>query len=267
MTGRRRGVLRSPCRPPPLAAVALPAHLVIAVAVEVELATPPRLPSTPRQPALPPATFVGFGGRRRWLESSPTLRAPPPRHHAASVNAGARLAEFPAAGWITKAPRSTPPSRGALDHESAEGWIRGKPPLKFEHQYLVPDAKQARAHLETADLWLERSKEYLRPPIGLGSLPARNFHTSSRGSVQTYRTEFVTPSTVAFFWDAKKQILTSKADGTLSVVSFADLSWKELVRRQKPFYVARDGFHLQPKLVTKLFKEYERWLKRHLASP
>lgn len=44
---------------------------------------------------------------------------------------GPRLTgRIPGNRWITKAPRWTSPSPGALDHESAAAWIRGKPPLK-----------------------------------------------------------------------------------------------------------------------------------------
>jgi hypothetical protein len=134
----------------------------------------------------------------------------------------------------------------------------------LEHSYLLPSLKQMRADVETADMWLERSKSYLRPSVVLIGLPVKSIGCFSSGKTKksTFSAKFAKPDKVEFYWDAKREIVTLSNSGATSRKNFCDYSWKDLIRIQKKSYLSNDSKQIAPSIsiATRLYKAYEGWV-------
>jgi hypothetical protein len=114
----------------------LPRGVVGAVAVDVSATTQPGELAIAGGAALRAADPLRRLGARGRGEPAVALGASPARGHAQSVAGAAEVAAFVAdprrraLGWITKAPALAASGGGAVDQQSAVGWIRGRAPLK-----------------------------------------------------------------------------------------------------------------------------------------
>ena len=136
---------------------------------------------------------------------------------------------------------------------------------RFEHDYLVPNVKTVEAHLESAELWLEKARSFHRPAIVIAGLQTRNFGVQSGPKGTTFKAEYTQPSKVTFFWDPKKMIVVLNKDGTREETPYSQLGWKDLVRQQKALAVSNSNFTVPQRTATGIFKHYERWLKRQTS--
>jgi hypothetical protein len=139
----------------------------------------------------------------------------------------------------------------------------------LEHKYLLPSLDQVRADVETADMWLERSESYFRPSVVLMGLPVTSIgcsYTSAKKSI--FKTNFAKPEKVEFYWDAKREIVTLSASGTISRKNYCDHIWKELIRIQKKLYLSDNNHVVVPSIsiATRLYKAYEGWVLGNRGS-
>ncbi len=134
----------------------------------------------------------------------------------------------------------------------------------LEHRYLLPGLDQVKADVETADLWLNKSKSYLRPSVVLIGLSVNSIGCSSSATTKkhTFKATFDEPDKVDFYWDAKKEIVTLSKTGAISRKNYGDLSWKDLIGIQKGPYLSSDNHQVVPSIsvATKLYKAYEKWI-------
>ncbi|MDD5327003.1 MAG: hypothetical protein PHY02_04205 [Phycisphaerae bacterium] len=133
----------------------------------------------------------------------------------------------------------------------------------LEHSYLLPSLKQIRADVEAVEMWLDKSKSYLRPSVVLIGLPVTRLGSSYVSEKKsTFIAEFAKPDKVEFYWDAKKEIVTLSKSGATSRKNYHDYSWKELIRIQKKSYLSNDTKQIAPSIsiATRLYKAYEGWV-------
>ena len=134
----------------------------------------------------------------------------------------------------------------------------------LEHNYLLPSLDQARADVETAELWLDKSKEYLNPSVSFMGLLVNGlgFFTNADAQKGTVFVTFSERSKVTYFSEAKKSIMTVNKSGFSTQKKYADLKWKELVEIQKDSYLFSQNKFTIPssQIATKLFTAYKNWL-------
>jgi len=134
----------------------------------------------------------------------------------------------------------------------------------FEHCYLLPSLKQMRADVETTDMWLDKSKSYLKPSVVLIGLPVMRIGcgASAKTKKSTFNAKFAKPDKVEFYWDAKREIVTLSKSGATSRKNYHDYSWKDLIRIQKKSFLSNDTKQIAPSIpiATRLYKAYEGWL-------
>lgn len=132
----------------------------------------------------------------------------------------------------------------------------------LEHSYLLPTLDQVRADVETAELWLEMSKSYLRPSIVLAGLTFK----SLRNPVDRIRKEellvtFDPAEKVLFFRDSTHTLIILKSDCTRSEKSYKELGWKNLIQYQKPYLSENNKLIVSSlSIATKIYMKYEQWL-------
>jgi len=140
----------------------------------------------------------------------------------------------------------------------------------LEHSYLLPSLEQVRANVETAEMWLDESKSYLKPSVVLIGLPVTNIGSSSSAKTNksTFNAEFDKPDKVEFYWDAKREIVTLSKSGATSRKNYHDYSWKDMIRIQKKLYLSNDSRMVVPSIpiATKLYKAYEGWVLGNRGS-
>jgi len=134
----------------------------------------------------------------------------------------------------------------------------------LEHSYLVPSLKQVRADVETAGLWLDKSKAYLKPSVVLMGLSVNSIGTSANADTRrnTFSVTFADREQIDFFWEAKRAIVTVSKLGSSSQKKYADFDWKRMVDIQKNAYLSSSNKCTVPsvQVATKLFKAYENWV-------
>ena len=134
----------------------------------------------------------------------------------------------------------------------------------LEHSYLLPSQDQVRADVETVELWLDKSKAYLKPSVLLIGLSVDSIGNSANVDTkkQKFSVTFSNPKQITFFWDSKRVIVTLSKSGSSSQRGYSDLSWKEMVDIQKNAYLSSDSKYIVPSgyVATKLFRAYEKWL-------
>lgn len=134
----------------------------------------------------------------------------------------------------------------------------------LEHSYLLPSLNQVRADVETAELWLDKSKVFLKPSVVLMGLSVNSIGTSANNNTkrEKFSVTFADPKQVTFFWDAKRAIVTLSRSGSSSQKKYADFNWKGMVDIQKNAYLSSDSQFSVPSIqvATRLFKAYEGWV-------
>ena len=134
----------------------------------------------------------------------------------------------------------------------------------LEHNYLLPSLDQVRADVETVELWLDKSKEYLKPSVSFMGLSVNRIGTSASADTrkESISVTFADPSKVTYFWEAKRSILTVNKSGSSTQKKYVDLKWKELVRIQKDSYLSSETKYTIPssQIATRLFTAYKNWL-------
>jgi len=132
----------------------------------------------------------------------------------------------------------------------------------LEHSYLLTSLKQVRADVETADMWLDKSKSYLRPSVVLIGLPVASIGCSVSAKKSTFSAKFAKPDKIEFYWDAKREIVTLSKSGTTNRKNYSDYSWKNLISIQKKAYLSNDNKQVAPSIsiATTLYKAYEGWV-------
>jgi hypothetical protein len=135
---------------------------------------------------------------------------------------------------------------------------------ELEHSYLLPSLKQVKADVETTELWIEKSKSYLRPSVVLTGLSVNSIGCSASATTKTstFKATFAEPNKVEFYWDAKKEIVTLLQNGEKDRKNYSDFNWKDLVSIQKKLYLSDDNHQVVPSIsvATKLYKAYENWV-------
>ena len=134
----------------------------------------------------------------------------------------------------------------------------------LEHSYLLPSLDQVRADVETVELWLDKSKAYLKPSVLLIGLSVNSIGTSVNANVrkQKFSVTFAYPKQITFFCDSKRAMVILSKSGSSSLKKYSDLSWKAMVDIQKNAYLSNDSKHTVPSVYVaiKLFRAYEKWL-------
>ena len=134
----------------------------------------------------------------------------------------------------------------------------------LEHSYLLPSLDQVRADVETVELWLDKSKAYLKPSVLLIGLSVTSIGTSDNADTrkQKFSVTFAHPKKTTFFWDSKRIMVNLSKSGSSNLKKYSDLSWKEMVDIQKNAYLSNDSKYTVPPgyVATKLFRAYEKWL-------
>ena len=135
----------------------------------------------------------------------------------------------------------------------------------LEHTYRLPSLDRARAAVETAELWLNRSAQGLSSKVLIAGFPTTSitFDRGKKTEHQSLEVEFTGRSALLFFWDSKRALIEVHADGTETEIPYSSFRWKTLVRRQEPFLGARwDGVPIPSVFATRLVRAYRRWLKQ-----
>lgn len=134
----------------------------------------------------------------------------------------------------------------------------------LEHSYLLPSLDQVKADVETAELWLDKSKDYFRPSVVVMGLSVKSIGitASSNRKTDKFSVTFADPRKITFFWDAKKTIATLDSSGATNYVNYGEHNWKDFVALQKNAYLSSDNKYLVPSIpiATRLFRAYEKWL-------
>lgn len=133
----------------------------------------------------------------------------------------------------------------------------------LEHSYLLPSLDQVRADVETAGLWLGKSKRYLRPSVVLTGLSVKSIACSMSAKKYTLKATFAEPDgKVEFYWDAKQEIVTLSKSGVTNRKKYDDFSWKDLINIQKKAYLSDDNKMEVPSKsdATNLYVAYQKWV-------
>jgi len=134
----------------------------------------------------------------------------------------------------------------------------------LEHSYLLPPLDQVRADVETAGLWLDKSKSYLRPSVVLTGLSVQSISLGASAATKkvTFKATFAKPDKLDFYWDAKKEIVTLSKSGVTDRKKYADFSWKGLIDIQKKPYLSDKSRQVVPSIsvATRLYRAYEGWV-------
>ena len=134
----------------------------------------------------------------------------------------------------------------------------------LEHNYLLPSLSQVRADVETAELWLNNSENYLKPSVAFMGLSVNRLGSSANADTrkETFFATFADPSKVTYFWDAKRSIVNVAKSGSTTQKKYVDYTWKELLKIQKESYLSSENKHTVPssQIATKLFTAYKNWL-------
>ncbi len=134
----------------------------------------------------------------------------------------------------------------------------------LEHSYLLPTLDQVRADVETAEMWLEKSKSYLHSPVVLAGLSIKScappVYIKTRK--KTLSITFDPTEKFFFFCDAESNLIILKSDGNQSEIGYDKLGWKSLIRYQQP-YLSEENPLIVSKMsiATKIYREYEKWVR------
>jgi hypothetical protein len=132
----------------------------------------------------------------------------------------------------------------------------------LEHAYMLPSRVDVEAAVETARLWLNDTKSYLRPSIVLAGLtfkPLRN--PVDRIRKEELLVTFGPAEKVLFFRDSAHTLIILKSDCTRSEKSYKELGWKNLIQYQKPYLSENNKLIVSSlSIATKIYMKYEQWL-------
>lgn len=135
----------------------------------------------------------------------------------------------------------------------------------LEHSYLLPTLGQVRADVETAELWIERSKLYLHPPVVLAGLTIKSCVPSVdvRTRKKKLSVTFGPTEKILFFWDAKHKLIILKSDDNQSEIGYDKLGWKDMIRYQQPHFSDDNQLIVSNmSIATKIYRDYEKWVRR-----
>lgn len=134
----------------------------------------------------------------------------------------------------------------------------------LEHSYLLPSLDQVRSDVETTELWLEKSKSYLKPSVVIIGLPVTSIGSGASATTKrsTFKATFAEPDKVVFYWDAKREIITLSKSGSTSRKKYHDYRWKKFIEIQKKSYLSHHSRQIVPSvsIATRLYKAYECWV-------
>ena len=134
----------------------------------------------------------------------------------------------------------------------------------LEHNYSLPTPDQVRADVETAEMWLEKSKSYLYPPIVLAGLSIKSCAPLgySRTRKNTLSITFHPTEKILFFHDDKHKLFILKSDGAKCEKSYGKLGWKDMIQYQRPYLFDDNQIVVSNmSIVTKIYRKYEEWAK------
>ena len=139
---------------------------------------------------------------------------------------------------------------------------------KYEHQYKLPEYREAQGFLDTAEMWLDMSySKYSFNKLAIVGLKTTDFGVSySNNGTKLTSCRIVKSPCVDYIWDSKKEIHEIK-NGVLTITSMDTMEWKKMAKYEAKHLVftgtPNKPVHILP--ATILTSIYRKALKELLV--
>ncbi|MCF8278082.1 MAG: hypothetical protein K9J17_15215 [Flavobacteriales bacterium] len=132
---------------------------------------------------------------------------------------------------------------------------------KYEHQYKLPEYREAQGFLDTAEMWLEMSYDkYSFNKLAIVGLKTTDFGVSySNNGTKLTSCKIVKSSSLDYIWDSKKEIHEIKK-GVRKIVHMNTIPWRTMAQYEAKHLVftgtPNKTVHVLPaSILTSIFRK------------